>query len=204
MDLRTANDGSVAAQPARSNSTRGLLLKEAEALLRTRGYAAFSYADLSARVGIRKASIHHHFRTKEELGIALIDSYLVNFTTALAEALDDEPHALPRLRRYAAFFTGSLEDEMMPLCGALSAEALALPASMQQRVHDFFQLHLQWLEGVLRDGIAEGALRADLDVARAAAMLLSVLEGASLVAWALKDDATMEPAFEQAVSGLKA
>jgi TetR/AcrR family transcriptional repressor of nem operon len=35
-------------------------------------------------------------------------------------------------------------------------------------------------------------------------MLLSVLEGASLVAWALKDDSTMEPAFEQAVSSIKA
>ena len=39
---------------------------------------------------------------------------------------------------------------------------------------------------------------------RAAALLLSVLEGASLVAWALKDGATMEPAFEQAVSSIKA
>ncbi len=51
--------------------TKELLLKEAEMLVRTRGFAAFSYADLSERVGIRKASIHHHFPTKEELGGAL-------------------------------------------------------------------------------------------------------------------------------------
>lgn len=205
MDLKPATESSGAARPETPLvSTRGLLLKEAEVLLRTRGYAAFSYADLSARVGIRKASIHHHFRTKEELGVALIDAYLVQFEVALAEILKDEPQALPRLRRYAAFFTGSLQDGMMPLCGALSAEAFALPASMQQRVRHFFELHLDWLEGVLRDGVTERALRADLDVRRAAAMVLSVLEGASLVAWALKDDAAMEPAFEQAVSSLKA
>ena len=184
--------------------TRDLLLKEAEALMRTRGYAAFSYADLSERVGIRKASIHHHFRTKEDLGVALIDTYLVTFKSALADILATQPKALPRLHRYAAFFTGSLQDGLMPLCGALSSEAFALPASMQQRVRDFFELHLDWLEAVLRDGVAEGALRRDLDVKPAAAMLLSVLEGASLVAWALKDYSTMEPAFEQAVSSIKA
>jgi AcrR family transcriptional regulator len=59
--------------------TRERLLRETETLLRTCGYAACSYADLSERVGIRKASIHHHFRTKEDLGAALIDSYLVKF-----------------------------------------------------------------------------------------------------------------------------
>jgi len=204
VDLRTETQSSDAAKPATPAGTRGLLLNEAEALMRTRGYAAFSYADLAKRVGIRKASVHHHFRTKEELGVALIDAYLVTFKAALAETLEDRPEAMPRLRRYAAFFTESLQDGMMPLCGALSAETFALPASMQQRVRHFFELHLDWLEGVLRDGIAEGAFRADLDVRRVATMLLSVLEGASLVAWALNDDKTMEPAFEQAVSSLKA
>jgi len=185
-----------------STGTRELLLKEAETLVRTRGYAAFSYADLSERVGIRKASIHHHFRTKEELGAALIDDYLVKFKTELARVRASEPSALPCLRRYAAFFTHSLQGGMMPLCGALSADAFELPASMQHRVREFFQLHIDWLQSVLSDGVAEGALRADLDVKRTAIMLLSVLEGASLVAWALKDYSTMKPAFEQAVGSL--
>lgn len=204
MDLKAATESNGAVKPAPQVGTRALLLKEAEAFLRTRGYAAFSYADLAERVGIRKASIHHHFPTKEELGVALIDAYLVKFRAALAEILEDESEALPRLCRYAALFTGSLQDGLMPLCGALSAETFALPASMQQRVHDFFELHLDWLEGVLSYGIGEGALRPDLDVKRTATMLLSVLEGASLVAWALKDYATIEPTFEQAVSTIKA
>lgn len=183
--------------------TRNLLLEEAESLMRTRGYAAFSYADLSERVGIRKASIHHHFRTKEELGAALIDGYLTKFRAALAEIRSDEPQSLPRLHRYGAFFTDSIRDGMMPLCGALSAETFALPASMQQRVREFFELHLDWLQSVLRDGVVEGALRTDLDEKRSAGMLLSVLEGASLVAWALKDFSLMDPAFEQAIESLE-
>ncbi len=108
--------------------TKEALLKEAEALVRTRGYAAFSYADLSERVGIRKASIHHHFPTKEALGEALVDSYLIKFKAALQDILDQQSHAVDRLQRYAAFFTSSMTGGMLPLCGALAAEMSALPA----------------------------------------------------------------------------
>lgn len=48
--------------------TRERLLSEAEHLMREKGYSAFSYADLSKIVGITKASIHHHFPTKDILG----------------------------------------------------------------------------------------------------------------------------------------
>lgn len=185
-------------------STKELLLKEAETLARTRGYAAFSYADLAERVGIRKASIHHHFPTKEALGVALIDGYLAKFEAALAGVRANNASVKDRLLAYSAFFADSLRDGMMPLCAALSAETVALPDSMQSRVRAFFQLHLDWLEGVLRDGIDEGALRADLDAAATAHVLLSVLEGASLIAWALKDYAGIRPAFEQALTGLMA
>ena len=76
-----------------SAGTKVRLLNEAETLIRTRGYAAFSYADLSERVGIRKASIHHHFPTKAELGGALIDGYLVKFENALQTILVEEKSA---------------------------------------------------------------------------------------------------------------
>jgi TetR/AcrR family transcriptional repressor of nem operon len=185
-----------------SLDTRERLLRETEVLLRTKGYAAFSYADLAERIGIRKASIHHHFRTKEELGAALIDTYLVKFQADLAEILDQERETVPRLRRYAGFFTASMREGMMPLCGALSAETSALPLAMQQRVRHFFELHLAWLRTVLKEGVKAGELGPDLDVDETASLVLSALEGASLVAWALKDASVITPAFEQVVSRL--
>ena len=184
--------------------TRDLLLKEAEALVRTRGFAAFSYADLSDRVGIQKASIHHHFPTKEALGEALIDGYLETFEAALQAVLDREAGTRKRLKRYAEFFSQSMNDGMLPLCGALSAEMSALPKSMQARVRHFFALHLKWLEQVVRAGIAAGELPPGTDIARAAVLILSTLEGASLVAWATGDSKTVRRTIEDAVAGLEA
>jgi TetR/AcrR family transcriptional repressor of nem operon len=181
-----------------------LLLIEAEKLMRTRGFAAFSYADLSDRIGIRKASIHHHFPTKERLAGELIDDYLVRFERALDEILEQERGAKARLNRYADFFVQSMSDDMLPLCGALSAEMSALPQSIQERVRRFFELHLVWLEGVVRAGVAAKELRQDLEAKNAATLILSTLEGASLVAWALKDARLVDPAVRQAVASFEA
>lgn len=184
--------------------TRALLLEEAEALMRTRGFAAFSYADLSQRIGIRKASIHHHFPTKEALGAALIDGYLFKFEKALGEILEQEGRTKNRLNRYADFFVQSMSDGMLPLCGALSAEMSVLPKSIQKRVRRFFELHLRWLEEVVRAGVDAKELRQEIDAKRTATLILSTLEGASLVAWALKDASLIKPAIRQVVASLDA
>ena len=184
--------------------TKELLLDEAEKLIRTRGYAAFSYAHLSDLVGIQKASIHYHFPTKEALGAAMIDAYLVKFEEDLQDVLDSEPRVGRRLRRYADFFVASMSGDLLPLCGALAAEMSILPKSMQDRVRYFFGLHLKWLNAVLSAGVDAKELRADLDVDAASRLILSTLEGASLVAWATEDGSMILNTVENVIAGLEA
>ena len=182
--------------------TRSALLAEAETLVRTLGYAAFSYGDLSERVGIRKASIHHHFATKEVLGNALIENYLERFRAQLDELSASGGSATKQLRAYGEFFSGSLAEGQMPLCGALAADAAYLPASMQKRVAAFFELHVKWLEAVLRVGAADGELSLSAAPKRTALLLLSTLQGASVVAWALKDPSVIKPVFRQLLESI--
>jgi len=184
--------------------TKSALLCEAEALVRTKGYASFSYADLAERVGIRKASIHHHFPTKEDLGAVLIDSYLERFSAQLDALGAEDIETRNKLLTYGDFFAASLEDGQMPLCGALAADAAYLPASLQERVKVFFELHLEWLEAVLREGAAKHDFKLSRPHRKTALLLLSTLQGASVVAWALKDPSVIKPVFRQLVEGLAA
>jgi TetR/AcrR family transcriptional regulator, transcriptional repressor for nem operon len=183
--------------------TRSLLLQEAEFLIRTRGYSAFSYADLAARVQITKASVHYYFPTKEELIVVLVREYIERFVATLARI--KEQHAGPgeRLRAYANLFLDGFEKGMLPLCGALSAERSALPESMRPTVQDFFQIHIDWLVGVLDDGLAAGALRPSVSSDQVALLLLSTLEGGTFVGWALAQKAPVLAAFEAALHNLE-
>lgn len=183
-------------------STRARLLEEAELLMRKQGYCAFSYADLADKVKIRKASIHHHFPTKESLGLALVNEYLERFRQSLDAIEQGEGDTVSKLRRYSGFFADSLKEHVLPLCGALAAETEAMPDSMRGQTREFFDLHLNWLERAVRSGTDDGSLRPGLDPAATALLLLSVLEGASLVGWVHSDHGRVVSAFETALSGL--
>ena len=177
-------------------TTRELILSEAERLIRTRGYAAFSYADLAETAAIAKASVHHHFPTKEDLIVILLDTYMVRFHAALAAIRADQADMRDRLNAYANLFLAGFEQGMLPLCGALSAERAALPAALHPKIHAFFQVHLDWLHGVLEDGGVSPPEPSAL-------LLLSTLEGGSFVGWAMSDKAPVLSAFSTALHTLQ-
>jgi len=164
------------------------ILNAAQLLVQTRGYDAFSYADISAAVGIRKASIHHHFPTKGDLGLRLIGRFREACRAALAGVDRAESDPRRKLRAYADLFTTTLADGgRMCLCGMLGAGFASLPAGVRGEVIAAFADHEAWLIGVLRAGREAGAFRADRPPEAQARALISGLEGAMLLA-RLHDD----------------
>ncbi|APC14901.1 TetR family transcriptional regulator [Pseudomonas frederiksbergensis] len=184
-------------------STRSDLLTSAEILLRTKGYAAFSYADLAEDIGIKKASIHHHFPTKESLAIAIVESYLFRFKNQLECINDENTGIIDRLNAFALMFAQSSKNAMLPLCGALAAELLALPESLKELTRDFFEIHLNWLQANIALGQAAGELKAELDGVKVARFILNTLEGGSFVSWALSDNYEQSSGFDFILDGLR-
>lgn len=168
-----------------SITTKAALLNCAETHMRSKGYSAFSYADLAVEVGIRKASIHHHFPTKECLGAELINDYINRFNETLASIEAMHPDPLQRLRAFSRLFVVSANEGLLPLCGALAAEMAALPLSLQGLTRDFFNSQLAWLQGTLSDAVRQHSWSLGTSTENLAFMLLSMLEGASLIDWTL-------------------
>jgi TetR/AcrR family transcriptional repressor of nem operon len=182
-----------------SPDTRQRLLAEAEILVRTRGYAAFSYADLAERIAIRKASIHYYFPTKEVLIDVLLQEYIARFVDTIDGIGRTHAKPVDRLRAYAQLFLDGFERGLLPLCGALSAERAALPESLRPKVTHFFKLQLDWLTAVIAHGIEAGDFEGGIAPDRTAMLLLSTLEGGSFVGWAMEDKAPVLAAFDAAL-----
>lgn len=161
--------------------TRASLLSEAEILVRGRGYSGFSYADLAEAVGIRKASIHHHFRTKEDLAGALIEAYAARYDAALAGILRESSDGVARIEAYGRLYLGGVEQGLGCLCAAMAVELETLPEGLRRRIAGFFEGHIAWLARVLAEGIADGSLRADIDPQAHARLVVATLEGALLL-----------------------
>ncbi|GLZ39915.1 TetR/AcrR family transcriptional regulator [Actinokineospora sp. NBRC 105648] len=180
--------------------TRGALLDHATRLVRTRGYCAFSYADLAVELGIRKASVHHHFATKEHLGVELVSRYTERFQARLADIDELATGPVDALARYAALYREGLTDGEACLCGVLAAEIAAVPPTIAAGVAEFFRLNRLWLATVIDNGGLARTPRQDPD--DLAATLLATLEGAVLVARAHNDVAVFDRVAATAITVL--
>jgi TetR/AcrR family transcriptional repressor of nem operon len=178
--------------------TAARILDVAERLVQSRGFNAFSYADVASELAVTKASLHYHYPGKAELGEALIGRYAQRFGEAL-KAIDEQGgDAAARLAAYAAIYGDVLRSERMCLCGMLAADYETLPPPMQAAVIRFFDENIAWLAAVIEQGAREGTLRPSGSPAEAAQALLGGLEGAMLVARPYGD----AKRFEAAAAGL--
>ncbi len=183
--------------------TRTQLLAEAEAVVRGQGYVGFSYADLTERVGIRKASIHHHFPAKEDLGVALVEAYTERFIQALTDIAAGTGAAPDRLGAYAGLYRSGLQAGQGCLCGVLASELNVLPDRIRAGVRRFFDLNADWLEGVIAAGQSDGCFRSDVDARSQAMAVLATLEGAMLVSRAIGSVEAFDAAAAASLTGLR-
>ncbi|MGD0374183.1 MAG: TetR/AcrR family transcriptional regulator [Streptosporangiaceae bacterium] len=164
------------------SGTASRILDVAEALVQTRGFNGFSYADVAAEMKITKAALHYHFAGKAELGEALITRYAARFAAALTAVDCAGAQPAAKLDAYASLYLDVLRNQRMCLCGMLAAEYQTLPEAMRVAVLRFFDANETWLEEVLEHGRAAGTLRFEGTARDTARTIIGSLEGAMLVA----------------------
>lgn len=178
------------------------ILDVAEQLAQTRGYNGFSYADIAAHLEVTKASLHYHFRSKAELGRALVSRYQANFAAALAGIDQSVGNPAEKLRQYAGLYQAVMRNDRMCLCGMLAAEYATLPAPMQEGLKLFFDMNERWLTAVLLEGRRSGSFSFRESPSERARVLLGTLEGAMLVARSYGDPHRFQAVTEYALADL--
>lgn len=179
------------------------ILDAAQYMVQTRGYNAFSYADISQQVGIRKASIHYHFPSKSDLGKELVTRFRETFRKKLdqiSRASEDHCH---QLERYTQLYLDVLQDERMCLGGMLAADFTTLPQGVRQEVNGFFDDNVVWLTKVLVEGSKAGNFHYKGSATVEAQLILAGLEGAMLMARSYGDVRLFQAIAQRLIDGLK-
>jgi TetR/AcrR family transcriptional repressor of nem operon len=100
--------------------TRTKILDVADDLVQRVGLNAMSYKHISDAVGIRKASIHHHFPKKEDLVDELLERCAISYGEQYQKIVDGSGKAPGKLRNLAAVFEGGLRNKKLCLVGSIS------------------------------------------------------------------------------------
>ena len=165
--------------------TRTRILDTAQDLVQRIGANAMSYQHISEAVGIRKASIHHHFPKKEDLLEALIQRYSGQFFAWLDGIARANVAAPVKLQRYIALFEATLRegkhDRACPI-GMLGAELASLGTASAALVQRFRKKNEDFLTEVLQQGLKDSQFKFSGDPGATAALIFALLEGEVLIA----------------------
>lgn len=178
------------------------ILDVAQSLVQTRGYNAFSYADIASSLNVTKASLHYHFPSKASLGSSLIARYEGRFRQLLEMIETKDQPAPAQIQSYMAIYSGVLADHRMCMCGMLAAEFETLPKPMQSALDHFFGMNENWLEAILRKGLGDGSLTFEEDPKSLAQFMVATLEGAMMLARSHADDQRFKAAVRRLLAGI--
>ncbi len=182
--------------------TKQQILSVAQRLVQQRGVNGFSYADIAEAVGIRKASLHHHFPAKADLVAALIEGYTEQVQAELSRIAQLNITIEEKLLRYVQLYRQTLDSDCICLGGMLASEVQTLDALILSRLKGFFESHKTWLIEILTEGVAQQSLVLNSTPAVHAQMLLSALQGSLLIARATGDIEAFDQATALLISNL--
>lgn len=160
------------------------ILDAAQALIQQVGVNAMSYQHISDAVGIRKASIHHHFPTKDQLIDALIQRYSAYFLGLVDAIIASEADAPSKVQRYMALFEATLREGALAKacpCGMLGAELATLGSAAVVQLRAFYRANEQRLAQIIEQGRKEGTLTCRGTSEAVAACIFALLEGGMLL-----------------------
>ena len=175
-----------------ASDTATQILDAAQQLIQERGFNSFSYKDLAVSVGIRTASIHYHFRTKADLGIALMERYLGELNRTLV-AIDKKGRThKAKLKSYIKIYRDTESRGAICLCGSMAADRETLTAALQELVTVFLERSESWVAEQIAEGVRAGEFAYPGKPKDAAISLVSSLQGALILSRAARGGQRLE------------
>lgn len=165
------------------HETKQRLIAAGLRLMLERGYTAVGIQEILRETGVPKGSFYHHFASKEDFALQVVDAYVGNVHELLEVVLTDTSR--PPLERVRAFFErvrGIYETEgyLGCLLGALGQELSGANEVFRHRIEGCIAGIAARLAVCLEEARAAGELPADTDTARMADVLVDAWEGAAL------------------------
>jgi TetR/AcrR family transcriptional repressor of nem operon len=187
----------IVPRPTKHNPERGdartRLLEAARDVIRMRGFAATSVEDLCKAAGVTKGAYFHHFKTKEDLGVAAAGYWAETTSDFFANApyhdLDDP---LERLLGYVDFRKTIIEGDLAEftcLVGTMTQEVYGSHPAIREACAASIFGHAATLEPDIEAAMAARGIEAEWTPFSLAAHTQAVLQGAFILAKATGDRA---------------
>ncbi|MCY0987339.1 TetR family transcriptional regulator [Nannocystis sp. ILAH1] len=158
-----------------ADERRAALLEAAYATIADRGLEGLRTREVAARAGVNIATLHYHFGSKEDLVVAVIAYVRERFVAAGARGGGDGVAA--HLAAAGELFRDDPQLGRVMLELVLRGQRDRAARTAFRSLHDFWA---GMIEALLRDGVARGELRQDLEPRAGGRVVTSFVMGAMI------------------------
>ena len=176
----SVNDGP---RHSKGQASRATILLAAAKLATTKGLDGLSIGDLADEVGMSKSGLYAHFKSKEDLELATIETATEIFDREVLQPAMNAPAGSQRLRALVDSFLAHLERRVFPggcFFAAVAMELDTRPGLARDRVAEVLEKWLSLLRQCFLDAQAIGEIDSGADVAQAVFETQAMLLAANL------------------------
>lgn len=166
-----------------ATETKRQLLEQGMAMLLERGFNDLGITAVLEATRIPRGSFYHHFKSKEDFGLQVIELYMSEVHAGLDQCLGDASVApLTRVRRFFELSAEKYRTEgyLGCLLGGLGQELSGVSEAFRQKVEACLADIARRIAGCLEEAVQRGDLPGDADAQRMAELLINCWEGAAL------------------------
>jgi AcrR family transcriptional regulator len=182
--------------------SRRAILHAAANLATTRGLEGLSIGELAQHIGMSKSGLYAHFKSKEELELATIETAAEIFARDVLAPVSESPGGLERVQALSEAFLGHLERRVFPggcFFATVSAQLASRPGRARDRVMEVQQRWLAQFAEVLAQAVEGGELPRDTDIEQVVFEITAMMVRANF-AWIATGDTRV---LEQARVGIR-
>lgn len=168
----------IQAMSEKRQDNRQRIIEAANRLFYIKGYNQTSFADVADEIGISKGNLHYHFRSKDDLLVAIIALRMQVIQKNLAQWDEEFPDPKDKLRRFAQMLLNEESDVVRYGCplGSLNMELGKTQQDLRDKSRDMFDLFKQWLEKAFKQ-------MGYKDCKTLSTHLLTITQGAALMTY---------------------
>jgi AcrR family transcriptional regulator len=156
-----------------SDVRRAQIIQAAVEVCADKGYHASRIDDIAARAGLSKGAVYHHFASKQEVFIAVMEMMLVEATRFMDDLDESGTSAIEAMRRTIDLLLDMFEHPPTLLRGVFELFFLSSrEPEFRERVLGYYDRLIEVTERLIRHGMERGELAPDLDPKETARVFL--------------------------------
>ncbi len=181
--LKYIDDGSIIST-MKKDTKQKLIQAGVEAMLK-KSYHSVGIKEILDSVGVPKGSFYYYFKSKEDFGIAVIDSFAREHAATIQSFLEDRSKS--PLERLKASFTSCLRFYPDKECGRgcliakLSHEVMNHSPDMSAAIRNAFDMWQTLYARMIREAQNAGEIDPEMDPEELAAFIQNSWEGAVMM-----------------------